>query len=839
MIQKKILCKDYTEAQDAVKQFADIISGTAHKSALITFYEKGFTRAEAESLISLMKSFGFPELKIAGISITLVAELIPNPSGILFNLILTEEADIDVIAIPCLPGRETEAARVLKARLDGTDNVKAVELFGSNIDINTNLFIRKSMEGHEDAPLFGTATIKNVFKRISIAKGIEQLEVAGVAPDAATDEFICTDEIFSDGFVAIVFSGEKLNVKANYALGWKPIGRRFTPEFETTSAKGVTVITKLNSMPAVDIYKEYLGVYPDEYLISNICEFPFIIERDGLNVCMIPLEQGKDGELLFMYDLNEDEKMRFSFASHDEVLQASLESLSDMEAFDPEAVFLTLCGNRINFLKEDAHLEWDGFSNNFPDLALMHGAGEIYYHHGKGGVLNSAHLAIGFREKASPERKDFIHPSVESLRHGHVLSLSDRMSVFLSKITTELIDVARQARDASNAKSAFLSHMSHEIRTPINAIIGIDEMILRESSEENILDYADSIKSAGNNLLGIVNDILDLSKIEAGKMSIVPDKYELISVIKDMVNVVKLRAESKGLEVILDIDPNLPSVLYGDATRIKQIISNILTNAVKYTEEGSVTFRINKIADEPDKSVRIGVFVKDTGIGIRPEDKEKLFDEYERFDEKRNHSVEGTGLGLSITKQLLELMGSRLNVESVYGEGSEFGFEIIQGVVDDTPIGDISNKLKRKSIKKGNIIFTAEDARILVVDDNKMNLNVVQKLLKKTKITVDTAMSGAEAIELVQKYAYDIIFMDHLMPEMDGPETLMRMNELDNNLSYGASMISLTANAMTDSGEVYRKLGFRDYISKPIHPEELDDMLYKYLPAYKIRTVHV
>ncbi len=181
-------------------------------------------------------------------------------------------------------------------------------------------------------------------------------------------------------------------------------------------------------------------------------------------------------------------------------------------------------------------------------------------------------------------------------------------------------------------------------------------------------------------------------------------------------------------------------------------------------------------------------------------------------------------------------MGSRLSVESVYGEGSEFSFEIVQGVVDDTPIGDIKDKLKKKTVKNGKIIFTAEDARILVVDDNKMNLNVVQKLLKNTKITIDTAMSGEEAIELVQEHTYDIIFMDHMMPGMDGPETFMRMNDLDNNLSYGASIIALTANALADSGEKYRKLGFRDYISKPFRPEELDDMLYKYLPPEKVRT---
>ena len=401
-----------------------------------------------------------------------------------------------------------------------------------------------------------------------------------------------------------------------------------------------------------------------------------MVERDGIDICLIPLDCGKDGELYFMMTLEEGERLRFTFASHDEVLEASRRSLEHVEQFVPQALFLTVCGNRLNFLKDDAHLEWDGFGKIAPGYVLMHGACELYYHNGKGGILNSAHLAVSMREgRGSGDEMIIDHPTVESLRHGRMLSLSDRMSVFLSRITNDLLDMAVEARDANNAKSAFLSHMSHEIRTPINAILGMNEMILQDSKDADTLEYAAGIRSAGNNLLGIVNDILDFSKIEAGKMSIVPVEYETASVINDLYNVVRFRAADKGLKFKIDIDPDIPAIMFGDDMRLKQVITNLLTNAVKYTEKGSITLSIKK-GETGDKTVRLTVAVKDTGIGIRPEDMEKLFDEYKRLDEKRNHNVEGTGLGLSITRNIILMHKGSITAESTPGEGSVFVIRI-------------------------------------------------------------------------------------------------------------------------------------------------------------------
>ncbi|MCR5651980.1 MAG: response regulator [Lachnospiraceae bacterium] len=838
MIQKKYLCKDLHEADEAIGKISEELDKTPHRAALVNIYETGFSKDEMRSFVERLKNSGHSELLTAGISLLVVAEIMQEGRGILLNLILTEEADIDVVTIPCVPGEESKAAEEFRTKLDETENVKAVELFVTNMALNTTQFMREGMRGHEDAVLFGTSTIRNLPTKLS-AVDDNTIELEQVETHQIPEVFAGGSDILPDGFVAVVFSGEKLKVQAEYALGWNPIGKKLNLEFGDDPEKGETVITSINGAPAVDIYKEYLGVYPDSYLISNVCEFPFIVERDGINICSIPIDCDKEGKLYFMMTINRGEKLRFTFASHDEVLRASLKSLQNMTEFGPEALFLTLCGNRINFLKEDAHIEWDGFKSVCPDYALMHGACELYYHEGRGGILNSAHLAVGMRESEEPAKAEAVDvPSYSDIRHGRVLSLSDRMSVFLSRITTELIDMAKEASDANNAKSAFLSHMSHEIRTPINAILGMNEMILQDSREEEITEYASSIRSAGSNLLNIVNDILDLSKIEAGKMSIIPVEYELYSVINDLYNVVRLRAMDKGLSVKLDIDPEIPSVLFGDETRIKQVVTNLLTNAVKYTEKGTVTLSIKRIAAVED-SVMLRVQVKDTGIGIRPEDMEKLFDEYERFDELRNRTIEGTGLGLAITTDLLRLMGSRLKVESTYGEGSVFGFDIEQDVRNKEPIGDLSEKFNKKTVRKYRVRFTAEDARILVVDDSAVNLSVVVNLLKKTKIGVDTAQSGEDALRLIGENEYDLIFLDHLMPVMDGNETLKRMNALENNLSKNSPVICLTANASSTARDEYIKAGYRDYLPKPVSLKDLEDMLFSYIPPEKIRTLPI
>lgn len=387
---------------------------------------------------------------------------------------------------------------------------------------------------------------------------------------------------------------------------------------------------------------------------------------------------------------------------------------------------------------------------------------------------------------------------------------------------------------ANAAKGRFLANMSHEIRTPINAVLGFDEMILRESGEETVRSYAISIMSAGRTLLSLINDILDLSKVEEGKMEIIPVQYQLSSLMNDLVGMIKERAEKKGLQLNVEVDSQIPHLLYGDEIRIRQCVLNLLTNAVKYTEQGSVTL-IVFYEKKDEKHILLGFSVKDTGIGMKKEDMEKLCTPYQRIEEKRNRSIEGTGLGMSIVSNLLDLMGSGLQAESEYGRGTKISFQVEQEVVNWEEIGDYSNRLhemKQESYTYHEL-FHAPDAKILVVDDTEMNLTVIQSLLKKTKVQIDTSMSGKDALRLTESKEYDVLLIDHMMPDMDGMETLKHIRKSGKNQETPA--VALTANALSGAREMYLDAGFTDYLSKPVDGGSLEKLLESLLPQEKLK----
>lgn len=397
-------------------------------------------------------------------------------------------------------------------------------------------------------------------------------------------------------------------------------------------------------------------------------------------------------------------------------------------------------------------------------------------------------------------------------------------------------DTARQEALAANeAKGKFLAQMSHEIRTPINAVLGMDEMILRESKEQNVREYAMDIYTAGQSLLALINDILDFSKIDSGKMEIVPVEYDISSLIHDLVNMISQRATDKGLRLAVEVDHTLPCRLFGDDVRIRQILINILTNAVKYTHEGTVWLRIQSCVADDTAVLRFEV--EDTGIGIKAEDLPKLSAEFERIEEDKNRNIEGTGLGMSITIRLLTLLGSRLQVESEYGKGSKFYFALEQKIIDHTPIGDFASKVGQMSENyRYESKLYAPDAKILVVDDNAVNRKVLRNLLKETQIQVTEAAGGVECLCLVQENQYDLIFLDHMMPEMNGIETLHRMKALTEFPNKDTPVVVLTANAVSGAKEAYLSEGFDDFLSKPIVPDKLEKLIQEMLPEALLRT---
>ena len=398
-------------------------------------------------------------------------------------------------------------------------------------------------------------------------------------------------------------------------------------------------------------------------------------------------------------------------------------------------------------------------------------------------------------------------------------------------LESELFMKDKMAADAANkAKSTFLAHMSHEIRTPINAILGMDEIILRESKEKNISSYAMDIRAAGKTLLSLINDILDFSKVEEGKMEIIPTEYDLGAVISELAIMVSDRAERKGLELKVDVDENIPSMLIGDEVRIKQCILNILINGVKYTEKGSVTLKVS-YEDKDADNIYLIAQVIDTGIGIKKEDMEKLFSPFTRLDQKRNKSIEGTGLGMSLTMKLLELMGTRLEVESVYGEGSTFTIRVVQGVADRKALG--SWERSAESEKDGfnyDQVFQAPGAKVLMVDDNTMNRKVFIGLLKESEMDIRDVDSGKGALEALASEKFDIVFLDHMMPEIDGIEVIRRHRKDKDSINADTPIIALSANAITGAKEMYLSEGFTDYLSKPVQVDKLEDTLVKYLP---------
>ena len=393
-----------------------------------------------------------------------------------------------------------------------------------------------------------------------------------------------------------------------------------------------------------------------------------------------------------------------------------------------------------------------------------------------------------------------------------------------------------EAETANKTKSSFLANMSHEIRTPINTVLGFDTMILRETKDEEIKKYALNIQGAGQSLLAIINDILDFSKIESGKMEIIDVDYDLSSLISDVSNMISNKAERKGLKFIANIDCDMPSRLYGDDVRIRQVLINLLTNAVKYTHVGSVTLTIR--GDIVEDKLHMFFSVKDTGIGIKEEDISKLSSEFVRIEEKRNRHIEGTGLGINIVTQLLNLMGTKLEVESVYGIGSEFHFNLVQGIMNREPIGDLETRIRTQVTEYSHTVsYVIPDAKLLVVDDNAMNRMVFMDLLKELKCQIHEADSGKKCLELVQNNKYDIIFMDHMMPEMDGVETLHALQNLPGNLSKGCPVIILTANAISGAREMYLSEGFDDFLSKPIVPEKLEKKIFQFMPDDMIQEV--
>ena len=825
MLQKTFEIATAAEAREVADKLKKIPEVRTAGQALLQVFVFGFTHEETEALIRPIRE-EFPDMIITGLTIYLFNEPEITADSVLFDetpllrlgFMFFERPAVRVLSYEVYDKDPWDVVRQAREEFAQTEHLKGVSVLLAGFFLHTSRLLQNLTEGFEDIPFFGTmADVYYVTERKS-------------------EPFIFTsDHLYSHGVIFTLFAGTDISVLASYIFGWKPIGKAMPVTLaDTELTVGDTAVRLIDNTKPEMIYNKYLGIGFNEYLTFNSCQFPLVVERNGILIGRTPMECTEDGDAIFVGSISAGEKVRFSYTVPADLLKNTEIQSREFRDFTPDAVQLFICGNRSIVLGRDEKIEIDCFRRFAPETLHCNAAGEIFYYRGKGEFLNSALVAIGIREGA-PRMQAVTDPVKDPLpaRSEGLIPLSERLLNLMQAMSKDLMDYASEAQRANHAKSAFLANMSHEIRTPINTVLGMDEMILRESGEREILSYASDIQTAGRTLLSLINDILDFSKIEEGRMEILPAQYELSSLINDLANMIRIRAEKKGLLFTINADREVPHLLYGDEIRIKQIALNILTNAVKYTEKGEVKLDIS-FTKQAENEILLTFTVSDTGIGMKEEDMDRLFSPFTRIEEKRNRSVEGTGLGMSIVKQLLSLMGSELQVKSVYGEGSVFSFTIQQKVVKWDAMGDLSARFKKDSEERTvyHELFHAPDAKVLVVDDTEVNLAVIKNLLKKTQIRIDTAASGREALAAAEKMRYDVIFIDHMMPDMDGMETLEKLRK-----QAGKDLpvcIALTANAVSGAREMYLNAGFADYISKPVDGRRLEEVLRHYLPAEKV-----
>ena len=732
----------------------------------------------------------------------------PKEGTFLISLMLFDESGICIYPFE----EEDVPGSGLNEKIRSLDNVKGVYLNPDRYEISFDDILSNASKDIPDVQFFGM--------KATVGPGYSNFHV-----------FPGQKPVFNT-LHAVIFSGKKLSIRSNYNLGWTPMGR----EMKVTKLASPTRIKKIDGMSAASVYTKYLGLKKEQINPWNVCDFPLVREKNGILKAYICMTEPDSEELSTGIPIEEGDTLRLSYGNPDEIFREVRKDSRRVEAFRPQGLLLFICVNRLILLKENEHEETDYYTDIFGNGAEVYGFAELHSNKKGSGEYNSALISVAFREGNT---KDVTMPDQEikdqeENPYWSIVPAQYKLFHFFTAMSEDLVAMADEAKKANKAKTDFLSNVSHEIRTPINAILGMDEMILRETEDEGVRRYAQNIEDSGKLLLGLINDLLDTARIESGKMEIISVGYDLSSTLNDIVNLITPKAMSKGLELSVNVNPEIPHALKGDETRIKQCAINILNNAVKYTSAGSVKLEVD-YKKHGESGIDLFISVTDTGIGIKKKDLERLNRPFERLDPKKNYGVEGTGLGLSIVNGFLKLMDSHLDIKSEYGKGSVFSFSVRQEVKDWEAIGDYSATRKKVTAQKEEYheSFRAPKATILVADDTEMNLIVITSLLKDTKVRIDTASGGEEALEMAQEKKYDIIFIDQQMPKMKGDEVLRRLRRSDTP-NRDTLCVILTADAVSGAREKYLEQGFDEYVSKPVSGPALEKIIMKLLPKEKL-----
>ena len=737
-------------------------------------------------------------------------------AGCLLTFLFFENSGAFLCGIKAGHREEDRQGRQLLEFIQKTPDPRGVYLVPSDYYNSTEDVLRE-LKDLKNVPVFGVKT--------------------SLYPGYSNFGYNAGEELSVNKLFALIFSGKSLSLRVRYNLGWTPVGK----VMKVTKEENPFLVDEIDGQDASYVYNRYLGLRNDQIIPQNLSEFPLIIDRGGVKMSRIGVTGGKEGQLVFGAPVYLNEKISLSYGNPDDLFEEIARDAEELAGFNPEAGLLIVCSNRVMLLKDREPEEIDLYRRHIQSVAHVYGYGEIFYLDGKGGELNSALVSVSFREntgtssarhEAADEDYPSASPEVSDQRSSLLVPFNERLSRMFKEMSGDLIQAVKDEAAANRAKSLFYSTVSHELRTPLNSIMGMNELILKESDKQTVTEYSENIKSSGKLMLQLIGDILDTEKLEAGKMEIVPVDYNVRTIMDELARMIEVSARDKGLSFTYHPDENLPDVLTGDEKRIRQCILNLLSNAVKYTQSGEVTFTVST-KDADSDHVNLSVSVKDTGMGIKPEDIGKLTIPFERVDNSKNYRIEGTGLGLNIVNNLLFLMNSKLEIESVYGKGSTFSFSIIQERPHTKDPAASSGKDTVSGRDWGSL--SAPGASILVVDDVLMNLRLMHLFLKDSLIDIDTAQNGTLAIQMAENKKYDIIFLDKRMPDTDGVEIFRKIREDKSGTNANTVFIMLTAEEGSDICQKALSEGFSDYMPKPFSPQSLEEILRRHLLPEKIK----